>query len=171
MDANQAATLAALAAGVSAITALVSVIALLVSVRLQWWSAHPHVKVVGTGSRLMDESGPIGKPRYCIDVRNTGSLPVVVKSVGVVFGRGSRFRRPLELGTITHARTALDEWVLPQKLEPGEDLLLTSDLNAVIKAYRDKGVVGVWARTGSGELYLGKNKVKLGTLSESPADS
>jgi hypothetical protein len=151
------------AAAISALAALVSLCALVFSVSLQWWSGRPHVKVVGLVSHLMSEAGPLGHWRYCVEVRNTGSLPVVVKAVGVVYRRGWRFRRPEEFGTITHTRADSGESV-PKKLEAGEDIALMTDLNAVVATHREKGVAGVWARTAAGKVYRGKNTVKLGTL-------
>lgn len=155
MDANQAAGLAAVAALISAATALVSVVAVIISLRLQWLASHPQIRVKQTFTRLLTET-TVGESRFCIEVRNTGTLPAVITSVGVIYRRRWPIGEP-KLGVLTHARTILDEYVLPRKLEAGEALLLTTDTDKLVEADRKEHISGVWARTAAGGLYRGRN--------------
>lgn len=169
MDANQAAVAAAVAALVSALTALVSVAAVIISLRLQWLASHPQIKVTQTFSRLLTET-TVGESRFCIEVRNTGTLPAVITSVGVIYRRRWPIGEP-KIGVLTHARTIVDEYVLPKKLEAGEALDLTVDLDMVIEANGKERISGVWARTAAGGLYRGKNRAKLATLKSGEAQT
>ena len=69
-----------------------------------------------------------------------------------------------ELGTLPYARTLLDEYVLPMRLEAGEGVTLTNELRPVVDANREKRVVGVWVRTAAGGLFVGRNTTRLETF-------
>ncbi len=143
----------ATAAVVSAVAALVSLCALLLTTWLQWRASHPRVEVEGAIHTLVSSSS-MGDPKFGIEVRNVGVIPVVVTSVGVRFRNG-------ELGTLAYARTLMGEQVLPKKLEAGESVSLANELQPVVDSHHEKTVVAVWARTQAGRTYVGKNTAKL----------
>lgn len=156
MTAEQA---SAIAAAVSAIAALVSLGALGFSTWLQWRAGRPRVDVEGAIHTLVSSSG-MGDPKFGIEVRNVGVIPVVVTSVGVRFRDG-------ELGTLPYARTLMGEQVLPKKLDAGESVSLSNELQPVVDSHHKKGIVAVWARTQAGRVYEGKNTAKLGSFKSS----
>ena len=137
-------------------------VALLSSVWLQWRAGRPRVEVEGAIHTLVSQDS-VGTPRFGIDVRNVGTVPVVVTSVGVTYGDG-------ELGVLVHARTLLDERVLPKKLEVGEAVSLSNELDPVVAEFKAKGITGVWARTATGPIYRGKNTANLASFA-TPAPS
>jgi hypothetical protein len=91
-------------------------------------------------------------------------LPVIVTSVGVVYRGG-------ELATLIYARGPMGEQVLPKKLEPGDAVSLTHELQPVVDIHHQKGIVGVWARTAAGRRFRGKNTVKLGAFARTAAEN
>lgn len=153
MSPEQAAATAAIAAVVSAVAALVSLGALMLTTWLQWRAGRPRVEVEGAIHTLVSSTS-MGDPKFGIEVRNVGVIPVVVTSVGVRFRDG-------ELGTLPYARTLMGEQVLPKKLESGESVSLANELQPVVDSYFEKGIVSVWARTQAGRVYDGKNTAKL----------
>jgi hypothetical protein len=152
---DEAVVVAAIAAALSAITALVSVVALVLSVWLQWRAGQPHVDVEGVITRLISASF-VGQPRFGIEVRNVGTLAIVVTSVGVTF-------RDREMGALPTVTTFTAE-SLPKPLAPGEAVSLSNALEPVVRADRERSIRGVWARTAAGGLYRGKNRAKLGAI-------
>jgi len=144
----------ALAAAVSAVAALVSLGALLLSVWVQWRGSRPRVEVEGAIHTLVSSTSGMGDPKFGIEVRNVGVIPVVVTSVGVRFRDG-------ELGTLPYARTLVGEQVLPKKLDAGESVSLANELQPVVDSHHQKGIVAVWARTQAGRVYGGRNTAKL----------
>lgn len=143
----------AIAAVVSAIAALVSLVALLLTTWLQWRSGRPRVEVEGAIHTLVSTT-TIGDPRFGIEVRNVGVIPVVVTSVGVVYRDG-------ELGTLPHARTLLGEQVFPKRLEAGEAVSVSNELQPVVDSHHEKGITKVWARTAAGKRFDGRNTARL----------
>jgi hypothetical protein len=152
--------LSATAAVVSAVAALVSLGALLLTAWLQWRAGRPRVEVEGAIHTLVSSTSGMGDPKFGIEVRNVGVVPVVVTSVGVRFRGG-------ELGTLAYARTLMGEQVLPKKLEAGESVSLANELQPVVDSHHEKTVVAVWARTQAGRTYAGKNTAKLGSFKSS----
>lgn len=115
--------------------------------------------VVGQVSTIVS-SNTMGTPMFGIDVRNVGTIAVVVTSVGVVFRDG-------ELGTLAGAKGLFGESVLPKRLDPGEAVSLANELQPVVDTYHEKGVTDVWARTAAGRTYRGRNLAKLARMKPS----
>ena len=148
----------AVAAVVSAIAALVSVCALVASVWIQWRGSRPRVEVVGQFATLLSRT-TTGPTRFSIEVRNAGTLAVVVSSVGIIYGDG-------QLGALPDARTLLDEYVLPRTLQPGEAVTLTNDIAPILEAFRTRGIRSVYANTAAGRRFTGKQTANLAGYTE-----